>query len=412
MYRVLFVEFKTGTLWGELPASSLDFSRVLNAPGKATVTVPLANDPLRGHDWSVISPWRLLIYVQRGQRIVFGGPLITWSVDLEREEMVLNCEGLWSYYRRRLINDLSGRWNPQSWTREGAAYVGWDQADIVYDLLRTQADRSYDTGGTDKVERGTGPDALVFDWQGEQEPDPDGKVVKPLPGKGVMPPTGVARTRNYPWYEYKAVGEAVEQLAAVQRGFNFRIDHYWNGDRLVNHFRLMYPTSGEVTGLELEHGSNCEVTEVRGDGTNLVTQARATGAGEGLNTLIAHRADAEAEQPITSRTPRLETVESHVDVTEVATLNGYVERMLREGSKQVVIPSVRLRPDAFPGPDNVQVGQVIGLRVGTPWWPGNQGGEIRGERGAYLIAEIDTKVDGGGEETSLTLVPADLFEGD
>jgi hypothetical protein len=402
MYRVIFAEFKSGEVWGELPVSSVDFSRALNAPGKATLTVPLANDPMKGQSWDVIQPWRILVYIQRGTRLVFGGPLVTWSVDMEREEMTLNCEGLWSYYRRRCVNMRSGRYDP-AYTPTEARYVDWDQADIVYSLLRTQADRPDDTGG-EAVEIGRGPDALVFDWAGQVEDE------KPVPGRGVMQPTGVTRTRSYYWYEYKNVGEAVEQMAAVIQGFNFRIDHYWNGSEIVNHFKVLYPASGEVSGLELEHGVNCDVTAVTGDGTNMLTQGRTTGAGEGSQTLIAYSQDSETENALWTRVPRMEAVESHMDVTRVATLQAHADRMVREGSKQVVVPQVRLHPDAFPAVEDVNVGQVVGVRVGLPWWPGNKLGTIRGDRTAYLVTEIDTKVDGNGEETTLTLVPADLFE--
>ncbi|MER5862209.1 hypothetical protein [Kitasatospora sp. NPDC002040] len=350
-YRVIFAEFLTGALWGELAVSELSYSLALNGPGSATVKIPLW-----AFDWSALSPWRTLVYVQRGEQILWGGPLVAFGVDLESEDAELNCAGLWAYYRRRLITYDS-------------AFTQRDQGEIVKALVQDFGD------GTGQYPWNSGPRALM--WDGSTT-------------------TGVLRDRTYRKYERKALGQAVEDLAGVRNGFDFRIGFGWSGSRVANFFRLA-PASGVPTDLVLEHGANCDIPSFSVDGTSMVTEAVTTGGGQADDQLAVWWYNLPAEL----RMPRLSAVQSRQDVTTVDVLTGYSQQMISEGSTPVVIPSVRLYPDSYPGPGDVQPGQLVRVRARV-------GGRLVLDR-TYKITGVSVKLTDAGEETTLALVPEGVY---
>jgi hypothetical protein len=360
-YRVTFVEFSTGVIWGELPVQTASFSRVLNAPGAASFKVPLSGEAVRDLPWSSLTPWRVLMYVQRGQQILWGGPLVGYGVDLAAEEVTFNCQGLWAYYRRRLIT-------------KDATFAQQDQALIVRTLLKDFAD------GTGQYAWNTGPKALTF---------------------AETYTTGVKRDRTYRAYELKSVGAAVEDMAGVRDGFNFRIDYGWSGGRIVNTFTMMYPTTGDPTSLVLHHGGNCDVPSVTVDGANMVTESAASGAGSAETQLRAWWYDLAHETDPGRQIPRLSAVQSRSDVIDVATLTGYAQQAVSEGSVPVTIPTVRLHPGRFPGAGDVFLGQIVTIRADVADWPGMAAD--------YKIMEIATTVSDSGEETTLSLAPVEVF---
>ncbi|MFD7591725.1 hypothetical protein ACFV6D_01660 [Kitasatospora sp. NPDC059812] len=359
-YRILFAEFTSGDVWGELPALELNFSRVLNAPGEGSVKIPLTGPAVRGLPWQALKPWRVLVYVQAGEQILWGGPLVTYAVDLSAETMTLNLQGLWTYYRHRFIS-------------EDRTFLARDQALIARDLIKDFGD------GTGDLVRSSGPKALTFD-------------------ETYL--SGIVRDRSYWRYEWKAVGQAVEELSQVRGGFDFRIDHFWQSGRIANRFVFGLST-GDSTDFVLEHGANCAVPGVSSDGTAMTTEAIVTGAGDGADQLVSSWYDLLHETDASRRIPRLTSVQSRVDVTAPDTLTGYAQQMISEGSVPIVIPAVQLRPQTFPAVGDLQVGQLVTVRVRAGEWPGHDG--------RFKVTEIRHKVANTGTETELALTPGEVF---
>ncbi|MEU9047510.1 MULTISPECIES: hypothetical protein [unclassified Kitasatospora] len=353
-YRVIFAEFVSGDIWGELPISDLSFSMEINAPGSASLKVPLW-----AFDWQALQPWRVLVYIQRGQQILWGGPLLAFAVDLETEDATLSATGLWGYYRRRLIS-------------MSVSYAQLDQGAITRALVSSFGDGT----GTGYL---PGPKALTW----------DGSAV-----------TGVIRDRTYARYEYKNLGQAVEDLAGVRDGFDFGIYYGWSGSRILNSFRFS-PQGGIPTDVVLEHGANCDIPSFTVDGTARTTEATVTGGGEGDDQLAAVWVDLPAETSPSRRVPRLSSVSSRQDVTSTDTLTGYAQQAVSEGSTPVILPAVRLYPDAYPGPGDLQPGHLVRVRA-------RAGGRLVLD-GAYKVTAVSVKVTDGGEECTVTLVPEGVF---
>ncbi|MFJ6137488.1 hypothetical protein [Kitasatospora sp. NPDC092286] len=355
-YRIFVVEFMSGQIWGELPASDLSFTRPLSGAGSATVELPLSS-PV---PWQALQPWRVLIYIQRGQQVLWGGPLLGFSGDLEAETVTLSAVGLWAYYRRRQITATS-------------TFVQQDQGTIARRLIEDFAD------GTGRIPWNTGPRCLSWD---------SSEV------------TGIRRDRTYYAHERKFVGQAVEDLTGVISGFSFRIDHGWLGSVLTSTIRFL-PAAGEPTDVVLDHGSNCDVPAFTVDGTGMATEAAVTGAGDGEDQMAAWWYNLPLETDPSRRIPRLSAVESHQDVTAAATLTEYARQMIAAGSMPVTIPSVRLYAGGSPGPGDVQVGHQVRVRV-------RAAGRLLVD-GLYVITEIAVKVSDSGEESVLALVPVGVF---
>ncbi|MFE4514415.1 hypothetical protein ACFRMQ_09530 [Kitasatospora sp. NPDC056783] len=354
-YRVIVAEFTSGDVWGELLPIDLSYSSEIKAKRSATVKIPLT-----GFDWSVLRPWRSLLYIQRGAQVTWGGPLVGSSLDLENETVELHCLGLWEYYRRRQIT-------------YDANFVQRDQGSIVQSLIQDFAD------GTGQYQWNTGPRALIFDGMA----------------------TGVLRDRTYRAYERKAVGQVVEDLSGVRDGFDFRIDHWWSGNRIVNCMRLG-PPSGIPTDLVLEHGVTCDIPRITVDGTNMATEAVVTGGGEAENQLTGWWYNLPAETDPSRRIPRLSAVQSRQDVILPSTLTAYAQQVIAEGSTPVVIPEVRLYPDSSPGPGDVLPGYQARVRA-------RAGGRLVLD-GDYMITGMTVRAADGGEDTTVSLVPGEVLE--
>ncbi|MER6364972.1 hypothetical protein [Kitasatospora sp. NPDC001527] len=354
-YRVLFVEFATGGVWGELPVSEVRCTSVASGVGAATLVTDLVSFP-----WSVLTPWRTLLYVQRGQQVIWGGPLLGFAVDLESGRVTLSAVGLWEYYRRRQI------------TRT-VTFTQLDQGLIARRLVEDYAD------GTGSIPWNTGPAALR--WDGSEV-------------------TGVPRDRTYYAHERKGVGQAVEALGAVADGFGFRIDYGWLGGRITNTVHL-YPPGGEPTDVVLEHGATATIPSLTVDGAAMATEAAVTGSGDAETQLVRWWYNLPAETDPSRRIPRLSVVESHQDVTVPDTLTGYARRLISAGAAAVTIPAVRLHPDTYPGPGDLRVGHQAQVRAAVA-------GHVLVD-GTYMAAEVEIKADGTGEETTVRMVPEEAF---
>lgn len=236
---------------------------------------------------SLIDPARRVIYVERDEQIT-GGYILWQAVGSTSDgKLKLGGEGLWSYFWRRLI-------------RARKVYTAVDQLTIVRDLVDyAQAEAGGDIG-------------IVVGSE----------------------TCGVTRDRIYPAEERKAIGEAVEQLAGVQGGFDFAIESAWSGDRVENRLSLSYPQRGRRTNLLFELGRNVVALSQTVDGGRAANRVDALGDGEGDAVPIATAADAN----LLGSYPLLEHAGSWSGVKTVSTLSIHARADLA---------ALRLPPDSI-----------------------------------------------------------------
>lgn len=338
VYRYLVADLLTGTIKEEMPFSSVKFSHVLNRPGAFSASIGLRHSKATR---DVLDPGRTAIHIERDGVIVWSGILWTAKASIENASLELGGEGWWSYFRHRKI-------------RTTKTYTAQDQLFIVRDLINYAQSI---TGGNIGVVVGSET-------------------------------SGVTRDRVYYHYERKNLGEAVEQLAEVQGGFDFAIDCAWSGGSVVKTLILSYPRRGRITDLTFQLGTNIQGLSQEVDATRQANLIDSIGSGEADAMLIATAADT---SQLTAY-PLLEDVTSYKDISVSATLQAHAASDLAKQKRPVTrIPTllaVQSNPDAGLGTyitgDSVQV-------VGSDGWL------TVSER--MRIQVIDVAVDTNGKET-------------
>lgn len=300
MYRFKVCELKTGLVLDEAPFRiSGELSRSLQSYGSGVLEL-LTRDESCPENWEqLILPRRnLLLVVDEQDRIVWhgipknrlrrGGGVVTFP-----------CVTIEGYLLCRYVP-----------TR---AYTQRDQAVIAADILRVAADS---VG---------------------------------LPIITHCPLTGVLRDRTYADDENARVYDRLQELAAVENGFNWTIEVEWTDDthtRVGYTFRTGYPHLGYRTPTP-EHVfdlpgniTDYEYDEQWGEG-DAATHVRAVGDGDGeTKTMSAPVIDTRREA---AGWPRMEARRQFSGVTEKRTIDGHAQAMATQlfGGQDVITLSVR-----------------------------------------------------------------------
>lgn len=323
----------------EIPFSSVKFGHVLNAPGGFSASIGHRHQKATRTN---LDPARTAIHVERDGVIVWSGILWTARAGSQSGTLAIGGEGWWSYFRRRRI-------------RLTKTYTATDHLAIAQDLI------NYAQG------IGGGNIGIVV-------------------GAEV---SGVLRDRTYNGYERKKIGEAIEQLASVQGGFDFAIDVAYDGTgTIVKTLRFGYPRRGRVTDLVWDLGANLEDLTQASDGARQANLVDALGAGDADAMLIATAADTS----MLSAYPLLEDAITLKDVTVQSTLQAHAAGELQNRRRPVAtLPTVLARsaaPDTALG--SFIVGDSLTVRGTDGWISVDERMRIMG---------YDVSVDEAGKET-------------
>jgi hypothetical protein len=147
-------------------------------------------------------------------------------------------------------------------------------------------------------------------------------------------------------YERKNIGQAVEELAAREDGFDFAIDVAYNAaGTIVKTLVLSYPRRGRSTPLVWELGTNLEGLGQDVDAFGAANLVDALGNSEGDSMLIATASDPGQ----LASYPLLEEVVTFKDVSVADTLQGKADLALAKQAEPVMtIPTLLARQA---GPD-------------------------------------------------------------
>lgn len=356
-YRYLFADLLTDTIREEFPLQSVNYGDVLCAPGALTATLPLSLKNSAGYEKVTranLDPARTAVYVERDGVLVWGGILWTVAANADNFTLSLGCEGFWSYFRRRLI-------------RATKTYAATDQLAIVQSLVNYAQSIG---GGNIGVTVGSET-------------------------------SGVLRDRTYNAYERVNLGQAIEDLAAVDGGFDFAVDVAYDGSgNRTKNLHLSYPNRGARTAHVLDLSANVESLGWNLDGTAMANLIDALGAGETVNLLIGTAADTTE----IGTYPLLEDTVSYPDVSVVATISAHA---------QAELTARRLPVETLPtlvahGTTDLQIG---GFRTGDELEVRTQNaGGFLSIDSLYRIAAWNVAVDDNGKETiSFTFAPTEAI---
>ena len=356
-YRYLLASLRDSTVrLAEVPFESASYSHVLNAPGAFTGTLGLDQPAkLAAVLESVLQLGQVSLWVERDGVIVWGGPLWTSDADIDSGTISYAGEGWHSYFRRRVL-------------RAKKVYTAADQTTGIAKNLLDYA-QSF-VGGS-----------IGVDTSG-------------------VTASGVLRDRTWEAFERKNIGQAVEELAAVEDGFDFRYDSaYDSGGNLSIRFLTSYPPTGRHTEFVLEVGKQLAKLGIKTDGTALATNVDAIGAGEGDIKLIATVSD----PGLLGAYPILDDVVSFTDVNQLPTLTAHARKRLTQGASPVVLPAVEWDPSLEPVVGAFLPGDIMTVRGGAG---------LASVDAPFRVTTIEVSVDdSGGEAGKLTFAGLESFSG-
>jgi hypothetical protein len=296
-------DLRTNAKLAELPLADVEFSDTLNGAGDFSAKLPLSGDGATSATTSASIaalltsssiPERTALYMYRGGTLRGGG--IIWSRRRAKGRPAeIQGAGFWSYFRTQHL-------------RTTQTFAAQDQLAIARSLVTV-------------AQAVTGSDIGVV--TGSET-------------------SGVLRDRTYNSWELKQIGEAVEQLAAVDNGFDFAIDL---SDGPTKTLTLSYPRRGRIagsTGVVFVDGKNLLDYEVVEDGTRSARLFTAVGAGDGLDMLLSTQARTDlidAGYPATSAT------KAYKDVTVQATLDAHAIAEVNARANTPTFWTVTVDPD-------------------------------------------------------------------
>ena len=342
-YRAYFGDVRTGKILGELPITALGWSQPLNSAGSITASIPIIqpNDSITNR---TLATRKATLWVEEDGEYVMGGILLTKAIS--GNTLSLAGEGFFSYLRRRTITGL-------------LRYRDADQFQIAHYLASTY-------GAPVNISLGSGT-------------------------------CGVTRDRTYNWWDFKNVGEALEQLAAVENGFDFHFEFpkYEDGNPKIN-FVPEYPATGRNAGLVLEHERlGVTVVGYDEDGVDVTNTAITVGAGNDFSTVKDIRSSSKG---LAEYVP-LETVFSHSSVTKPATLNEHAGRHLARNGTPITRAKVRVvRYEG--GPSGYRTGDIAHVYADNGLLEVDQ---------LMRIVNMSVTYDGGTRIADLDLVGMEVF---
>lgn len=375
-YTVLAYDLMSNTQVGELPVTGISWEDTLNRAGGFQTALPLRSEIATVAN---IDTWRTAIFVDRDGVLLYGG--IVTKADVSADDtatLAISGTGFFGYYRggdnRRTIRSRQGM-SYAAGSGSEVRFTAVDQFRIVSDLI---AHGNFFTGGNI---------GLAVQMHG--------------PSGGL---SGVTRDRSYYGYERKTIGEAIEQLAEVNGGFDFSTTVQWSGNTPTRILHLWYPRVGRSVDLVLEQNKNITSLSYSRDGEGQANDVTATGSGDGDKMLTAQSFNINRVYP-TAPYPLLEAVTAYRDVNRRSTLNLHAQADRLELQTPVETMSMSIIDT-----EDVPLGSYI---VGDDILVITDDNYIPNDR--YRIQSLKVEIDEDGHETiglDLATLTASLRRGD
>jgi hypothetical protein len=329
-YRLVVADLRSDRVMDVLPVQGVTFDDYIGKTGSFSATVPLPSRDLAQRAKACLLPGRTMLYLERAGQIAWAGPLWTRTPTMDDrgfESCPIQAGGLEGLFRshRLLVDTL--------------ALAGVDQLDIVRQLI---AYCQAQTGGNLGIE---------IDYSQL---------------------SGVLRDRTYSRYDLPWIGSLIDQLAAVDGGFEWRIQCFKDSSGARHRaLRLGYPkltagtqdvqlsSPGTIASYSLPEDATVQANAWQSRGaTNNSSQS--SGSVPLMSALLTSPAD------YTAGWPRLDGSSDYTDVSDQATLDSHAAADLARWRSPVVIPSVKVRTA---GVDQPVLGSYVRLKIINFWNP-------------------------------------------
>ncbi|WP_107091997.1 MULTISPECIES: hypothetical protein [unclassified Streptomyces] len=328
-YRLLLCDLRSDQVLDSLPIQGMSLDDYIGKTGRMTGTVPIPNAALAKRARYALVPGRTGVWVERGRDLWWGG--ILWTLSLASDSRgrlgaQVQVGGWESYLHRRYLYDTH-------------VSEGVDQFDIVRQLVDYAQDaRCGDIG-------------ITYD----------------------MHTSGIVRDRTYLRFDLPSVGSLLDDLAAVEDGFEWRIASFRDSDgSRVKRLQLGHPVlrSG-ASDIVLDHPGPVLSYTWPIDATTKANVWQSRGA-------TINRNQAADSYPLMSPVlvddndldagwPRLDGSSDHTTVERQATLDAHARADWTAARTPVQIPEVEVLLGGAITP--ALLGSTIRLRIRDVWHP-------------------------------------------
>jgi hypothetical protein len=360
----------------ELPLSNVTITERLKGAGSLSGSIPNRHPKATPAN---LETENTLIVAERDGVVIWAGPLVNIDLGIDANNLSLQAEGAWNLVRRRVIRSSLAM--PRATMADGEVrFAQAEQFHIVSDLISHMNAIRNDLG-------------ITVQW------DEAGTF---------SAVSGVLRDRTYEADKGKSIGEAIEQLSDVQGGFDWALEPQGTVDNLSFHLRLHHPYRGRDTGYRFDWvaprrntttttlptpitiddeiltvddkpltidvpdkvlprtsrtgSANVLAVGLSESSRERVARFSAIGPGEGVEQIVAHAIASDAEV-----LPLTEGSGSWQDVTRLPTLQSHADRAIQMNSRRVLVPSVRLDPQAHPQLGSWIVGDIFDVSIDDGW---------------------------------------------
>jgi hypothetical protein len=327
--QLLVCDLRSDQLMDRLPVVGTTFDDYIGKTGSLSGTVPVPDAGLAARAQSALLPGRTMLWLQRGMDIVWGG--ILWTATPTRDE-----RGMWSVKVQAAGVESYFRQHQQ--LTDTQVSTGVDQLDIARGLIAYCQAR---TGGNIGIEI-------------------DYTLV-----------SGVARDRTYLSYDLPWIGQLIDQLAATQNGFEWRIDCYRDAAGARHKaLQLGYPkiqvgstdtvltSPGPITAHSLPQDATVQANAWTSRGAS-------TNANQAVTSYPLMSGPWTTPADYTAGWPRLDGSSDYTSVNVQTDLDQHAQADLAAQVRPVTIPTVRVLTGAGALP---QLGSTIRLSIRDPIW--------------------------------------------
>ncbi|GHG76407.1 hypothetical protein [Streptomyces griseocarneus] len=336
-YRALFCDLLTDRVIDALPLTDVEFDDFIGKPGQLRATVPLPDEALARRARAALRPGRTAVWLERGSDIWWGGILWTSTpAGDERGRLSVQIQaGTFDSYLEHRILSQDVHFPPDA----KPALPPVDQFEIVRGLVR----------------------------HAQEQPGGDIGITF---GKEV---SGVTARRSYAWSDLARVRELIDQLAAMENGFEWRVHCYRDpasGAR-VKRLQLGHPriTTSALADIVLDRPGQVLAYSLPADSTVQANVWVARGESDNRDQASESRPQLSAVQVATADLragwPRLEGSSDLSGISDKRLLDGSAAAELQRARSPQVIPEVTIRVDGRITP--ALIGATVLLRIRDGW---------------------------------------------
>ena len=288
-----------------MPYGSAQWQESIKQPGSMSVTAPLTREAKKLDLWSTLRPWKCMLALQRGRKVIHAGPLTDLQWDASSRSLSLTCGGGLTLLTKRLVLNA-------------ALKDGWRDGTVIVDEKhpsRNMVLQWKKTWWWVCICR------LILETKKWQD--------LPIDLPAIEEPGDKQRT-YYSW-DLATVADRISDIMNLAGGNEVLFDPYLTDDDRLR-FRMR---AGKPELITTTHrwdttlpGVRVDLASISGSGANLTNQVWATGGKDSDKTLMCRRtATPAAGYPLMQSSNT-----SHTTVERLSTLQQHATGQLAAGA--------------------------------------------------------------------------------